>query len=224
MVSTYTPGQVTSGQRRLLVWDAPNIDVALGTLLGGRAPSPKERPRFDALGRWLVERAADDDVAPEACVFANLHPARLDQMRGWIDVIRSAGFSVFAKPKLADKDDIDEDLVALVHRHVEAGDVCELLIASGDRFRDLPSGDLLDLGDRVPLTIVGFREYCTGAIRTEGVRFVDLEDIPGVFETRLHREMPLDRIPAEGAWLPARRTLRDLYAGDSTPEGGHAQP
>ena len=42
--------------RRLLVWDAPNIDVALGTLLGGRAPRPEERPRFDALARWLVER------------------------------------------------------------------------------------------------------------------------------------------------------------------------
>ena len=37
----------------LLVWDAPNMDMGLGSLLGGR-PTAAHRPRFDAIGRWLV--------------------------------------------------------------------------------------------------------------------------------------------------------------------------
>ena len=55
----------------LLVWDAPNIDMGLGAILGSR-PTAAHRPRFDAVGRWLVERTMDlaDDVGthiePEA--------------------------------------------------------------------------------------------------------------------------------------------------------------
>ena len=41
--------------RVLLVWDAPNLDMGLGSILGGR-PTAAHRPRFDALGRWLLER------------------------------------------------------------------------------------------------------------------------------------------------------------------------
>lgn len=40
----------------LLVWDAPNMDMGLGSLLGGR-PTAAHRPRFDAIGRWLVHLA-----------------------------------------------------------------------------------------------------------------------------------------------------------------------
>ena len=44
--------------RVLLVWDAPNLDMGLGSILGGR-PTAAHRPRFDALGRWLLARTAD---------------------------------------------------------------------------------------------------------------------------------------------------------------------
>ena len=40
----------------LLVWDAPNLDMGLGAILGGR-PTAAYRPRFDAIGRWLLARA-----------------------------------------------------------------------------------------------------------------------------------------------------------------------
>ena len=40
-------------RRVLLVWDAPNLDMGLGSILGGR-PTAAHRPRFDALGRWLL--------------------------------------------------------------------------------------------------------------------------------------------------------------------------
>lgn len=43
--------------RVLLVWDAPNLDMGLGSILG-RRPTALERPRFDALGRWLLARTA----------------------------------------------------------------------------------------------------------------------------------------------------------------------
>ena len=44
--------------RVLLVWDAPNLDMGLGSILGGR-PTAAHRPRFDALGRWLLARTAE---------------------------------------------------------------------------------------------------------------------------------------------------------------------
>ena len=44
--------------RVLLVWDAPNLDMGLGSILGGR-PTAAHRPRFDALGRWLLSRTAE---------------------------------------------------------------------------------------------------------------------------------------------------------------------
>ncbi|MEC9326018.1 MAG: NYN domain-containing protein, partial [Actinomycetota bacterium] len=47
-----------TASRVLLVWDAPNLDMGLGSILGGR-PTAAHRPRFDALGRWLLARTAD---------------------------------------------------------------------------------------------------------------------------------------------------------------------
>jgi hypothetical protein len=41
------PSEATA--RVLLVWDAPNLDMGLGSILGGR-PTAAHRPRFDALG------------------------------------------------------------------------------------------------------------------------------------------------------------------------------
>ena len=51
-------GAAATDARVLLVWDAPNLDMGLGSILGGR-PTAAHRPRFDALGRWLLGRTAD---------------------------------------------------------------------------------------------------------------------------------------------------------------------
>src|ERR1700678_400501 len=73
-------GLAAPARRVLLVWDAPNLDMGLGSILG-RRPTALERPRFDALGRWLLGRTAEvsvdsDDVSsePEATVFTNIAP------------------------------------------------------------------------------------------------------------------------------------------------------
>jgi len=50
------PEPIPTAPVTLLVWDAPNIDMSLGSILGGR-PSSASRPRFDALGRWLISQA-----------------------------------------------------------------------------------------------------------------------------------------------------------------------
>ena len=52
----------TRTSRVLLVWDAPNLDMGLGSILGGR-PTAAHRPRFDALGRWLLSRTAELSAA-----------------------------------------------------------------------------------------------------------------------------------------------------------------
>jgi putative heme uptake system protein len=195
--------------RRLLVWDAPNIDVALGIILGGRAPKPAERPRFDALGRWLVLRSGADEI-PEAAVFTNVPQGRAEQIKGWVEFLRNIGFAVFAKPKVDEDDDIDRDLLAHVRRREEEGPLAELIVASADQFRDFDD-DLLELARRLPVTVLGLREFNGLAIRTEEIDFIDLEDVPGLFEQPLTRELPLEMLPAEGAWLPPRRDLRELY-------------
>src|SRR5699024_4376904 len=82
-VHSYTPTDQSGPENLLLVWDAPNLDMGLGAILGGR-PTAAYRPRFDAIGRWLLARA--DDLAydlgrriePEATVFTNIAPGGAD--------------------------------------------------------------------------------------------------------------------------------------------------
>lgn len=88
-----------AGVRRvLLVWDAPNLDMGLGAILGGR-PTAAYRPRFDALGRWLLNYVAEQSEAidrdsydrrtggpdlpleAEATVFTNIAPGSADVVR-----------------------------------------------------------------------------------------------------------------------------------------------
>ena len=61
-----TAGVAERPDRVLLVWDAPNMDMSLGSLLGAR-PTSAFRPRFDAVGRWLLDVAGATATA-EACV------------------------------------------------------------------------------------------------------------------------------------------------------------
>ena len=130
--------QLAPGTSRvLLVWDAPNLDMGLGSILGGR-PTAAHRPRFDALGRWLLARTADlsagqDNVSlePEATVFTNIAPGSADVVRPWVEALRNVGFAVFAKPKIGEDSDVDVDML----NHIEirrAEGLAGLLVASAD--------------------------------------------------------------------------------------------
>jgi uncharacterized protein len=190
----------------LLVWDAPNMDMSLGSLLGAR-PTSAFRPRFDAVGRWLLELAGPDAVA-EACVFTNVVPGSTEVVRPWVEALRNVGFAVFAKPKITDDSDVDDDMLAHIALREDEGALRHVVVASGDgrAFRE-PLEKLVAHGTSV--TVIGFREHATFALTSEAIEFVDLEDIEGVFREPLPR-ITLDSLPDTGAWLPPFRSLRSL--------------
>lgn len=202
-----------STSRVLLVWDAPNLDMGLGSILGGR-PTAAHRPRFDALGRWLLARTADlsagrEDVSiePEATVFTNIAPGSADVVRPWVEALRNVGFAVFAKPKIDEDSDVDVDMLNhIAQRHHEG--LAGLLVASADgqAFRQ-PLEDIARAGTAVQ--VLGFREHASWALASDTLEFVDLEDIPGVFREALPR-IGLDSLPEQGAWLQPFRPLSSL--------------
>ncbi len=200
-------------QRVLLVWDAPNLDMGLGSILGGR-PTAAHRPRFDALGRWLLGRTAElaagrpeIAVEPEATVFTNIAPGSADVVRPWVEALRNVGFAVFAKPKVDDNSDVDSDMLAHIALRRAEG-LAAVLVASADgqAFR-APLEDIARSG--VPTSVLGFREHASWALASDTLEFVDLEDIPGVFREPLPR-IGLDSLPEQGAWLQPFRPLSSL--------------
>src|SRR6516225_4441161 len=201
------------GGRVLLVWDAPNLDMGLGSILG-RRPTALERPRFDALGRWLLARTAEvaanrQDVSaePEATVFTNIAPGSADVVRPWVDALRNVGFAVFAKPKLDEDSDVDSDMLEHIAQRKSDG-LAALVVASADgqAFRQ-PLEEISRSG--VPVQVLGFREHASWALASDTLEFVDLEDIKGVFREPLPR-IGLDSLPEQGAWLQPFRPLSSL--------------
>lgn len=202
-------------RRVLLVWDAPNLDMGLGAILG-RRPTGVERPRFDALGRWLLNRTAEISashpqwpVEPEATVFTNIAPGSADVVRPWVEALRNVGFAVFAKPKIDEDSDVDSDMLEHIALRKEQG-LAALAVASADgqAFRK-PLEELAGLG--IAVSVLGFREHASWALASDTLEFVDLEDIPGVFRERLPR-ISLDSLPEQGAWLQPFRPLSSLLA------------
>ena len=200
-------------KRVLLVWDAPNLDMGLGAILGGR-PTAAYRPRFDALGRWLLTRCAElaaghpgVSIEPEATVFTNIAAGSADVVRPWVEALRNVGFAVFAKPKTGEDSDVDSDMLAHIALREREG-LAGLLVASADgqAFRT-PLEDIARSG--TPVHVLGFREHASWALASDTFEFVDLEDIPGVFREPLPR-IGLDSLPEQGAWLQPFRPLSAL--------------
>lgn len=206
----------------LLVWDAPNIDMTLSNVIGGR-PTPASRPRFDAVARWLLASAghptADSgtgDGGPgqtltaevEGCVFANVPTGGAVSMRGWIEAIRSFGYAVFARPKLGPEDDVDLDMLAHIEERAATGRLRRLVVASGDgrNFRE-PLEKLARQG--MDVAVLSFAEVAGYAQESDLLSFVDLEDVPGAFTSPLPR-VRLDNLPDGGAWLPPTRPMTAL--------------
>jgi putative heme uptake system protein len=202
------PNPVEPGHRPdldLLVWDAPNIDMTLSNVIGGR-PTPSSRPRFDAVGRWLLQAAGEHEV--EGCVFANVPPGGAVTMRGWVEAIRSFGYAVFARPKLGPDDDVDADMLMHIQTRRKSHRLRKLVVASGDGRNFLhPLEELA--GDGVEILVLSFAEVAGYAQESDLLTFVDLEDVPGAFIAPLPR-VRLDNLPEGGAWLPPTRPMRSL--------------
>lgn len=212
-IPLHTP--VAPDNELLLVWDAPNLDMGLGAILGGR-PNAAHRPRFDAVGKWLLAKAGELShttgikVEAEATVFANITPGGADNVRPWVEALRNIGFAVFAKPKLSEETDVDPDMLAHIRLRHQAGKLKGLVVASADgqNFKDL-----LDelAAEGVAVTVLGFHEHAAWAVADEALTFVDLEEVPGVFRDPLPR-VSLDKLPDEGAWLQPFRPLTALLS------------
>ena len=209
------PAEATA--RVLLVWDAPNLDMGLGSILGGR-PTAAHRPRFDALGRWLLSRTAELSsklggtarpvtLEPEATVFTNIAPGSADVVRPWVEALRNVGFAVFAKPKIDEDSDVDSDMLNHIALRRSEG-LASVLVASADgqAFKQ-PLEEIAREG--VPVQVLGFREHASWALASDTLEFVDLEDIPGVFREPLPR-IGLDSLPEQGARLQPFRPLSSL--------------
>ena len=213
----YTPGAEAGPNSYLLVWDAPNLDMGLGAILGGR-PTAAYRPRFDAIGRWLLAEAAalsadtGERVEPEATVFTNVSPAGADAVRPWVEALRNVGFAVFAKPKSDEDSDVDQDMLAHIERRAAEGVLRGLVVASADGQNFLSTIEELSARG-IPVTVIGFHEHASWAVNSGALRFIDLEDIPGVFREPLPR-VNLDQLPEGGAWLQPFRPLASLLTSN----------
>jgi uncharacterized protein len=196
----------------LLIWDAPNIDMTLSTVIGAR-PTASSRPRFDAIAAWFVE-AAGEPTAPdaadvEACVFANIPPSP-GPLQRWVEALRGFGFAVFARPKSQPDDDIDQDMLDHIAVREHSHRLRRLVVFSGDgrNFAE-PLEDLARRGTEV--VVVAFSEVAGYAISSDLLTFIDIEDVPGAFVEPLDR-VRLDALPAGGAWLRPTRSLRDFVS------------
>ncbi len=191
----------------VLVWDAPNIDATLAQVIDAK-PSASNRPRYDAIAAWFVQTAQGRDV--EGAVFANIPPGFAMQMRGWVEAVRSFGFAVFAKPKLADGDDIDDAMLAHITSRAATGRLRRVVVASGDGRNFLsPLQELARSG--VEIVVLSFFEVAGYAQESDLIRFIDLEEVPGAFLAPLDR-VRLDSLPPEGAWLRPTKGLREVAA------------
>jgi uncharacterized protein len=207
-----TPGRADPrGELDLLVWDAPNVDMTLANVIGGR-PTPSSRPRFDGVARWLLAAAGDREV--EGCVFANVPPGGAVTMRGWVEAIRSFGYAVFARPKLGPEDDVDADMLRHIRSRAVSHRLRRLVVASGDGRNFLEPLEELALTG-VEVVVLSFAEVAGYAQESDLLTFVDLEDVPGAFTMPLPR-VRLDNLPEGGAWLPPTRSMRALLDDSDT--------
>ena len=188
--------------RHVLVWDAPNIDMTLATIIEGK-PTPKDRPDLAVLGEWLVDHAEVGDEV-EACVFINVAPHVAGVLRGWVLWLLEEGFRVFAKPKQGDSD-VDEDMLAHLADRAAEGDLDAVYVGSNDARAFV--GPLEGLAeDGVAVNVLGFAEYAGGMAARPWLRFVDLESIEGLFAEPLPR-LSLETLPADGRWFEPRGRL-----------------
>lgn len=196
----------------LLIWDAPNIDMTLSTVIGAR-PTKDSRPRFDAIAAWFVSGAEAGDGGPvpevEACVFANI-PPQPGSLRGFVEALRGFGYAVFARPKLQPNDDIDQDMLDHIAVREHSHQLRRLIVFSGDgrNFAE-PLEQLARQGTQV--VVVAFSEVAGYAISSDVLEFIDIEDVPGAFVEPLDR-VRLDALPADGAWLRPTRSLREFVS------------
>src|SRR4051812_39264890 len=158
----------------------------------GRTPARRERFDPAALSSWAASMAGG---AIERALFTNVLEPPPPCVEGWIKGLVDDGWRVFAKPKRAPADDIDDEMVD----HLRRSPWRDVLVFSHDSacFAQ-PLVELASAGANV--TVVGFHE-CAGRLPPlVGGAYVDAADVPGLYGTT-PRGVRLEGLPAAGAWL-----------------------
>lgn len=188
----------------LLMWDAPNMDATLHIVAATAGRTP--RPVLTQLTSWLCEQApgADADVEAIMCFF--VIPGREEQVTGFVQAARAAGFGLQVRNR--DHGDVDPDVDALARARIAQRDRPGVLVlATHDQRLAAPVGELAR-SRGWSVTQLGFREHSHWVSRL-GWAQVDLEDVPGAFTEPLNR-LDLYRIPPEGRWFPTQLALAPL--------------
>jgi len=190
-----TPRQLT-----MLIWDAPNIDMELSRLIGGR-PTRAQRPEAGPLGEWLLDQTAGEI---SATVFVNVtRDEDIDAKKRWLHHLKQSGFDVYPKPKYQDDDDVDEAMVAAINEH--RSQLARLVLMSHDRERFAPLVEEL-LGEGVdvsPLVLCDLDRWPAGCTP------VHLYDLPGVVKERPVQFTDFNSLPREGVLLKSPRPLNE---------------
>jgi uncharacterized protein len=202
----------SDGGRRLLVWDAPDMDRCLSEVLGQRA-SVTTRPNLPAVLRWARERSGRPECL-EAAVFCVVPHGLEAKMAPWVANLRHHGFAVFAKPTPARRDAVTRDLVRHVQRSFAQGRLVQVVVASHEvaTLRE-PLRRWRAAG--VDVALLGYRERDGFATVEPAVTFVDVEEVPGAFDQPLPRTNLFD-LPQGGRWF-------DPLAGDESPPSGNGR-
>ena len=184
---------------RLLLWDETDIAARLADVMVAK---PSAEPAIDlgTLYRWLASRCTAEE-APQARLCAVVPPGEEESQSTRITAARQNGFGVVVKrgnPGIPA--DFSASILATIERARQAGTLSEVLVASHDA--DRLGGRLEDLASSgIMVTVLGFREKARYAAASARLGFVDLEEIPGIWNVALPRTDLFD-LPDEGRELP----------------------
>ena len=101
----------------------PPRAAGLGRPQHGHEPrlAARRAARRRRSGRGSTRSAAGCSTSPARArsprprVFTNVVPGSTEVVRPWVEALRNVGFAVFAKPKVSDDSDVDDDMLA----HIE---------------------------------------------------------------------------------------------------------
>lgn len=195
--STTENSPAHGGVRRLLIWDAPNMDMCLAEVIRHKA-SGATRPRMDAVAAWMAARCKPGERV-EACVFANVGSGHEEPLARWVANLRDWGWSVFVKPKTQPRDDIDAEMIRYIERPFRQGSLVELIVASHDS-RAFAAALQRYAQAGVEVTVLGYRERERVASTNDSLQFLDVEDVPDAFVEPLPRTNLFD-LPSGGRWF-----------------------
>lgn len=187
--------------RCYILVDGENIDATLGMSVLHRYPTSEERPRWDRVLDYPVQRHGSDDSEVDVCGLFFLNCTSGSLPESFVQALVSIGWRVIPLAGSGDKEEkvVDIGILRTLNAIAESteaqasdtpkqDDPARVMLLSHDG--DFVPGlkRLLDVGHEV--YACGFREYMSSQTRSlvnDGLRIIDIEDEIGVFNVKLER-------------------------------------